>query len=311
MLLSIVTPTRGNFSDYWIEQLTAVQGDVEFVLVYPPGQPIRELSDPRIKIIVCPFKAELIQRSIGLMNAMGEYVLALDDDDFLHPQVTDLIKSYFDLYPDSLCLRLKKKNISYKDTELIKRDWDKLPDLSSLIVADERVERGKYTRDKILQKLPIAPLENPFKMTALLPYGKRTDQNGYHPENYNNMVWKNHITKTALEDLLRFTKSLGPFAYIPFWSLDRLLSLYIQAQYFEKGGFIGHWLRDVEQVRYIQMMPIQKGEVRYEHGGDLILALRFPQYGYFWNLFAYGMWFTIKAFVRNSYGSIRRVFSGK
>lgn len=33
-VLSIVTPTRGNFTDYWLAQLLAVKGQVQLVLVY-------------------------------------------------------------------------------------------------------------------------------------------------------------------------------------------------------------------------------------------------------------------------------------
>jgi hypothetical protein len=60
MLLSIVTPTRGNFSSYWFKQLRSIQGDVELILVYPPGQEIQEFNDSRIKVIVSPYKGELI-----------------------------------------------------------------------------------------------------------------------------------------------------------------------------------------------------------------------------------------------------------
>lgn len=36
-ILSIVTPTLGKFSEHWLQQLLAIQGEVEFILVYPPG----------------------------------------------------------------------------------------------------------------------------------------------------------------------------------------------------------------------------------------------------------------------------------
>ncbi|MCY7407981.1 MAG: glycosyltransferase family 2 protein [Alkalinema sp. CAN_BIN05] len=297
MLLSIVTPTRGNFSSYWFDQLTSIQGDVEFVLVYPPGQSIQEFSDSRIKIIVSPYKGEVIQRAIGSLNVLGDYVIALDDDDFLHPQITNLVKSYFELYPTSICLRLSKHDIHYQDTKLIERSWDKLPDIARLIAVETNYKEN-YAKSEILQEIPIAPLNNKFKLSSLWFYSRRTDQNGPHPENYNNKVWKRNITQEAVEDLLNFTQMLGPLTWIPFWSLDRLLGLYLQAQIFQQGIILGHWLHGGEQVRYIEVESSTKGEVRSMFAGDLLLALRFPRYGYFWNLFFHEMWAALKVFLK-------------
>ncbi|MBD0335899.1 MAG: glycosyltransferase family 2 protein, partial [Cyanobacteria bacterium Co-bin13] len=67
-VLSIVTPTRGNFSDYWLDQLLAVRGDVQFVLVYPPGVPRRAIADPRVKSLTSPYKGEMMQRFVALLN---------------------------------------------------------------------------------------------------------------------------------------------------------------------------------------------------------------------------------------------------
>ena len=158
MLLSIVTPTRGNFSFYWFEQLISIQGNVEFILVYPPGQAIREFSD----------------------------------------------------------------------------------------------------------------------------------------------------------DLLSFTQILGALTWIPFWSLDRLLGLYLQARIFQPGLIIGHWLHGGEQVRYIKAAPSTKGETpRSYFAGDMLLALRFPKYGYFWNLFFYEMWVALKVFLRTRLSNLGKYFYSK
>lgn len=311
MLLSIVTPTRGSFSSYWFKQLTDIQGDVEFILVYPPGQPIQEFSDSRIKIIVSPYKGEVIQRAIGLLNVVGDYVIALDDDDFLHPKITELVTSYFELYPISICLRLSKKTINHQETKLIERDWDELPDIATLTVVETKYDKEKYARNEILQELPISPLNNKFKMSSLWLYSKRIDQEGPHPENYNNKVWKTSITKKSVEDLLTFTQILGSLTWIPFWSLDRLLGLYLQAQIFQRNLIMGHWLHGGEQVRYIQAEASTKGEVRSMFAGDMLLALRFPQYGYFWNLFFYEMWFALKVFLRTRLNKIGKHFSSK
>ena len=66
-----------------------------------------------------------MQRFVGLLNASGEYVLALDDDDFVHPDIENLTGEYFKRFPESWILRLKKENIDFKDEERIKKDWEK------------------------------------------------------------------------------------------------------------------------------------------------------------------------------------------
>jgi glycosyltransferase involved in cell wall biosynthesis len=308
MLLSIVTPTRGNFSSYWFKQLRSIQGDVELILVYPPGQEIQEFNDSRIKVIVSPYKGELIQRATGLLNVSGDYVIALDDDDFLHPQITDIVKSYFELYPRSICLRLCKKNIHYQDTKSIERSWDDLPDIHKLTAVETKYNREEYAESEILQEIPISPLHNKFKLSSLWFYSERTDQKGPHPENFNNKVWKSNITREAVEDLLSFTQILGSLTWIPFWSLDRLLGLYLQAKIFQQGMILGHWLHGAEQIRYIQAAWSTKGEIRSVFAADMLLALRFPQYGYFWNLFFYEMWFALKIFIKTKLNRISKGF---
>lgn len=311
MLLSIVTPTRGNFSFYWFEQLTSIQGNVEFILVYPPGQAIREFSDSRIKVIISPYKGEVLQRAIGFLNVSGDYVIALDDDDFMHPEVIDLITPYFELYPESICLRLSKQSINYQDTESIESAWDELPEVDKLIVVETKYDKEKYAKHEILQELPISPLDNKFRVSSLWPYSKRTDQNGPHPENSNNRVWQVNLIKESVEDLLSFTQILGALTRIPFWSLDRLLGLYLQARIFQPGLIIGHWLHGGEQVRYIKAASSTKGETRSMFAGDMLLALRFPKYGYFWNLFFYEMWVALKVFLRTRLSNLGKYFYSK
>ena len=51
VILSIVIPTLGNFSDSWLEQLLRINGDVEFLIVYPPGVKHRNVSDSRVKLM--------------------------------------------------------------------------------------------------------------------------------------------------------------------------------------------------------------------------------------------------------------------
>ena len=48
-ILSVVTPTSGDISDYWLARLLEIKGDAEFILVYPPHTKIKEKDDKRIQ----------------------------------------------------------------------------------------------------------------------------------------------------------------------------------------------------------------------------------------------------------------------
>jgi hypothetical protein len=48
--------------------------------------------------------------------------------------------------------------------------------------------------------------------------------------------------QVAAIEITNLMNLFGPIKYIPFWCLDRLLGLYIQAKYFEKERVIGHWM---------------------------------------------------------------------
>ena len=162
-ILSIVTPTLGKFSEHWLQQLLAIQGEVEFILVYPPGAVTPSLEDPRVKTFHSLYQGETAQRAVGLLNASGQYVLALDDDDFLHPEVVALAKDYFDNFPQSWLLRLHKEKIDYLDEERIKAPWPELPAINQLNVSRKR--QDKY---QDLVEVPIAPLDNPFELRLAL-----------------------------------------------------------------------------------------------------------------------------------------------
>ncbi|MGV2390250.1 MAG UNVERIFIED_CONTAM: glycosyltransferase family 2 protein [Microcystis novacekii LVE1205-3] len=158
--LSIVTPTLGKFSEYWLQQLLAIQGEVEFIWVYPSRTAIPSIEDPRVKIFHSLYQGETdFQRAVGLLNASGQYVLALDDDDFLHPQVVALAKDYFDNFPQSWLLRLHKGGIDYLDEERIKAPWPELPAINQLNISRKR--QDKY---QDLVEVPIAPRDNPFEL---------------------------------------------------------------------------------------------------------------------------------------------------
>ncbi|MFB2919455.1 MULTISPECIES: glycosyltransferase family A protein [Aerosakkonema] len=287
-ILSIVTPTTGKYSDYWLEQLLKVKGNVEFVLVYYPNIPIRPVDDPRVKILTSPYKGEMMQRFVGLLNATGEYVLALDDDDFVHPDVEELTKNYFHQFPESWVLRLKKENIDFKDEERIKKEWDAIPDVTQLEVCQKTPEnpypyqQGNY---RGLLEIPVAPLDKNLDIQYILwPFGERKDNFGYHFENFNNIVWKNELVQKALPDLSQATKVLGAITWIPSTGFDRLLGLFVQAKFFEKDAIIGHWMPKPEQIRYIDK-PAALKPPRFHVISDVLLVKYFPQYGYLWNLF--------------------------
>jgi glycosyltransferase involved in cell wall biosynthesis len=286
-LLSIVTPTLGKFSDYWRENLLKVAGDVEFILIYPPLVKIQHIHDPRVKVIVSPYKGECMQRYVGFLNATGKYVLALDDDDYVHPQVCELITKYFNIFPESWILRLQKLNIDINDEARIKQPWSEIPDVTQLPVCRKTPEnpfpydKGNF---KGLLEVPIAPLEKKFDWRYLIwPFLTRRDNEGYHFENFNNIIWRNDLIQKSLPELSQATKILGAITWIPFSGFDRLSGLFVQAHSFRSDAMIGHWMPKPEQIRYIDKDPSLKPP-RFHVISDVLLVKHFPQYGYFWNL---------------------------
>lgn len=276
-ILSIVTPTRGSFSAYWLEQLLAIKGEVEFVLVYPPDHPVKTIADPRVKLVVSSHKGEMMQRFLGLLNASGEYVLALDDDDYAHPDILDLSQRYFNRFPDSWILRLNKAVIDLKEEDRIKQEWHPILDVDQSD-ACKAYEGGRF---KGLLEVPITPLSKPFHLSYLLfPFRKK----GIHFENFNNIVWKRELVQGALPELSKATKVFGAVTWLPFSGFDRLLGLFIQAQYFDEGVTIGHWMPQPEQIRYVDKHPSLKPP-RFHVISDVLLVKRFPQYGYLWSVF--------------------------
>lgn len=277
--LSIVTCTRGNFTPYWFKQVQGVKGDIEIILVYPPeGGVAVEGKDSRIKTLRSYLKGEVPQRFLGLLNARGKYVMALDDDDFVHPDVVSITEDYFQRFPDSWVLRLKAENIEVYDRKRIERGWDALPDVKTL----EVVGKEKFSRNEGMIEVTIAPLKNHFDFRILYGRGRR-DRHGMHMENFNTRIWKKDIVHRALEDFQKKMTVFGALKYIPSWNLDRALSLYIQAKFFKENIVIGHWLPGPSQARHTWRHPGSKGR-RFYVTTDLFLLRRFPQYGYFWSL---------------------------
>ncbi|WP_017716196.1 glycosyltransferase family A protein [Kamptonema formosum] len=287
-ILSVVTPTLGTFSEYWIEQLLKVRGEVQFIFVYPPGATPQVPDDPRVKVLISPYKGEVMQRFVGLLNASGEFLIALDDDDFIHPDVAEMTFKYFQRFPESWVLKLFRNNINYLDRESIEKEWADIPDISQLEI-DRKTEdnpypfqRGNY---KGLLEIPVAPLDTPSNVSyAIWPFAERKDMHGLHFENFNNMVWKTQIVQQALPDVSASMKLLGNITWLPAWNLDRLLGLFVQAKFYQKDLIIGHAPPKPEQIRYIER-PANLKQIRFHLSSDALLVKRFPQYGYFWNLF--------------------------
>jgi hypothetical protein len=275
--LSIVTPTLGKFSAYWLDQLLNIRGNVELILVYPTGFPTKPIADPRVRTLISPYKGEMMQRFVGLLNATGTYVLALDDDDYVHPDVLKLTVDYFTRFPDSLILRLNKAVIDLTEEDRIKSEWSPIPDLTQMDVC-QSYENGKF---KGLLEVPIAPLSDRFQLSYLfIPFKKR----GLHFENFNNIIWKTEVVQNALPVLSQATKLLGVLTWIPMSGFDRLLGLFVQANAFSPNITIGHLVPEPEQIRYIDKDPALKPP-RFHVLSDVLLVKQFPQYGYFWSLF--------------------------
>jgi glycosyltransferase involved in cell wall biosynthesis len=277
-----------------LQQLLAIQGEVEFIWVYPPGAVTPCVEDPRVKIFHSLYQGETAQRAVGLLNASGQYVLALDDDDFLHPQVVALAKDYFDNFPQSWLLRLHKGGIDYLDEEKIKAPWPELPAINQLNISRKR--QDKY---QDLVEVPIAPLDNPFELRlALWPYAKRKDFHGYHLEPFNNNIWKTILVKEALDDFVRNMRIGEILTWLPLWGFDRALGLFLQAKFFQKDMYIGHWMPEPSQIRYI-VRPYSMKSPRILFPSDALLVKRFPQYGYFWNLFFEELYNGIKTKIKS------------
>ena len=122
------------------------------------------------------------------------------------------------------------------------------------------------------------------KLDPLCIFRGRKDQHGRHTENFDKKVWNNQILQATLTDIRDAMILFGPFKYFPFWCLDRLLGLSIQAKYYEKGKIIGHILPEPEQIRIEENPPEYRKTKRFYVFPELLLLKNYPQYGYLWNL---------------------------
>ena len=313
-VLSIVTATRGNFYDYWLQELLKVKGNVQFVLVYPPNTTIKDIKDDRIKNVISPFKGEVMQRFTGLLNADSEYVMALDDDDYVHDGIANLVTQYFGKFPESWVLRLKIAKVDDTDEVNIKKEWQPLPDIEKLEICKKTPENpfpfqnGNY---KGLLEVPIVPLDKPVDIRHIIfPWKQRTDQNGIHFENFNNRVWQTKLVKSTLSEMSMAMKIQGVLTWIPAWNLDRFLGLFIQAKFYQKDAIIGHAMPKEEQVRFI-MRDSSFKETRIYLFADILLLKCYSQYGYLWNLCIWQFYTLPRIFAKSIKLKFLRKFTNK
>ena len=277
--LSIVVPTREGFSDHWLQELLKVRGEVEFILVHPPGMSKYAVDDSRLQQINSSFRGEIIQRLTGLLNVSGKYVLTINCDEYLIPNILAIAVDYFNSFPDSWVLRLSKKAFKFGDKDSLESTWSNIPQIEELKICDRELN---YDSGKCLVEIPIAPLDNKLDLFCFLR--KRKDHHGVHTENFDKKVWKNEMLQETLQELSEAMIIGGPFKYVPFWCLDRLLGLFIQAKFFAKGKIIGHLLPLPEQIRVEDNPPNYKKSKRFYLIAEILLLKKFPQYGYLWNL---------------------------
>ncbi len=303
-ILSIVIPTREGFSDHWITQLLKVKGEVEFILVHPPGAKPYSVQDSRMKQIVSSLRGEIIQRLTGFMNATAPYVLTINCDEYLHPDIQELAVAYFERFPDSWVLRLSRKEYNYGDLAALSAPWLSIPNVNEMKTCSRAAKTSNLFGGKdYLLDLPIAPLEKPFHPACLI--GNRNDHSGTHIENFDKKIWKNSLVQTAIKEISNLMNLGGPVKYIPFWCLDRLLGLYIQAKFYEKDRIIGHWLPLPEQIRIEDNPPEYKRTRRFYFIAEVMLLKSFPQYGYLWNLILS----QVTAVPIRAFDSVKRVIS--
>ena len=286
-VLSIVVPTREGFSEHWFTKLLEIEGDVEFILVHPPGMKKHPTTDPRLQQINSSFRGEIIQRMTGMLNASGKYILTINCDEYLTPKIVEVAQDYYARFPDSWVVRLSRKGFTYGDRNVLDNPWQELPAIKDLAVCFHNKKKNKnpdiaYDKGNCLLEIPIAPLTNKLDWNCFVR--QRKDHHGTHTENFDKKIWKNEMLQETLQDIIKTMSFFGPIKYIPFWCLDRLLGLFIQAKFFEQGKIIGHLLPQPEQIRIEENPPEYKKSRRFYIIAEILLVKRFQEYGYLWNL---------------------------
>lgn len=274
---------REGVPESWLEALLQTKHDVAFVLVFPPHVAHFAKVDPRLQQITCPLRGEVIQRVTALLNANGRYILSINCDEYLHPDIVAITKDYFATFPDSYFFRLKSTYISYQSTHATE-PWGEVPPIAEITIRDPHREDLYSDAEKAvtMREIPIAPLANKIDFWALLR-GRR-DHHGLHQENFDKKVWRNELVQEALQGVTGTFSLAGPFKYIPFWTADRLLGLSVQAHFYEEGRRMGHWLPSPEQLRTEENPPAFPRYNRRYVLAEIGILRQFPRFGYIWNL---------------------------
>ncbi|AFZ48491.1 hypothetical protein Cyast_2548 [Cyanobacterium stanieri PCC 7202] len=283
--LTIITPTREGFSSHWLDALIKVEGNIEFILVHPPNMKKIEIHDYRFQQINAPFRGEIIQRMTGLLNARAKYTLSINCDEYLHPEILEIVEQYFQRFPNSWVLRLATQSYAYGKKNELSISWTfSPPSIPELPIWDGQLEtKNDSWNNCYLREMPIAPLKNKLNLTTF--WKERKDHHGRHTENFDKKVWKTDLVKQSLLKINQNMILLKVFKYLPFWCMDRLLGLGVQANFFTKNNeIIGHILPSPEQLRSEDNPPEYRSKVRYYVLAELILLKTFPQYPYMWNL---------------------------
>lgn len=283
-ILSLIIPTREGFSEHWLNELQKIEGDVEFILVHPLGFSKPTIDDQRFKQINSPLRGELIQRISGFLNASGTYLLSINCDEYITPDIVEITQQYFTRFPDCWVMRLSRTSFNYDDKINLEAPWQNPIAINDLkICGKSQGNQNLYNPNEDLLEIPLAPLDNSFDFKCILR--GRTDHHGPHSENFDKKVWQTALVQETLKEMLPLLNLGGPLKYVPFWSLDRLLGLFIQAKFFEKGKIIGYLLPLPEQIRIEDNSPdAKRGFLRLYVFAEILLLIRFPQYGYLWNL---------------------------
>ncbi len=283
--LSIVVPTREGFSEHWFSKLLEIEGDVEFILVHPPGMAKHPAQDLRLQQINSSFRGEIIQRMTGMLNASGKYILTINCDEYLTPKIVEIATDYYARFPDSWVVRLSRKAFEYGSRDALESPWQDSPcikDLAICFYGKEKNPKISYEKGNCLLEIPIAPLKNKLDWRCFIR--QREDHHGTHTENFDKKIWKNEMLQETLQDIIKTMTFFGPIKYVPFWCLDRLLGLFIQAKFFEQDKIIGHLLPQPEQIRIEDNPPEYKKSQRFYVVAEILLVKRFTEYGYLWNL---------------------------
>jgi hypothetical protein len=100
-----------------------------------------------MKQIVCALRGEIIQRSTGFLNARGTYILTINCDEYLHPEIVTLVKDYFERFPNSWVLRLARCEFPYGEREKLESNWTTIPDVKSLAICSRRENNSNLFKD--------------------------------------------------------------------------------------------------------------------------------------------------------------------